>query len=129
MNEPECPDCGDVLIRLSNPVAELAIQMVEIIGGTESWPEPLINAFLRVEKALLAAEAPQETRSQSSAWQPINSVPIDGRPVVVTDGTGYMWVVSAASYLTRPLSPYELPRPLPTHWMPLPAPPSNGGQD
>ena len=57
-------------------------------------------------------------------WQPIETAPKDGRPIIVTDGAA---VYGSAWWHGRDSVWLDCDGCTPTHWMPLPAPPADGG--
>lgn len=61
------------------------------------------------------AEAELARERERGAWRPIETLPRDGRRVVVVDDTGLPWVTTADVYVTRLFAV--------THWMPLPPAP------
>lgn len=97
--------------------------------GKSSYQE-VVEEKLRVELAeahvkLEAAEA----RLSSQGWQPIETAPKDGTPVLVWDGSDAM--VSYWSNVTGldgdgEWHTWALCAEQPTHWMPLPQPPKEG---
>lgn len=68
-----------------------------------------------------------------AGWQPIESAPKDGTPVLVVENIDGRQVVGEAyccpddeSFYWAQESPHDYPEPdkiFPTHWMPLPSPP------
>ena len=57
-------------------------------------------------------------------WQPIETAPRDGSSVLAVNAAGEMAVVVGAPGRRVWLDPlYDMTGIVPTHWMPLPAPP------
>lgn len=99
------------------------------------WGQPLelLDRF-----ATLAYAAGQASKQE---WQPIETAPRDGTAILVTNGKG-VWIakhkaVYQSGYvpdnawfclmLNRDYIPARFRRGYPTHWMPLPAAPSQEG--
>jgi hypothetical protein len=85
-----------------------------------------------VEPGAAQPPTPQPPQGAHQGWRPIETAPTGGRPVLVWDGSpnGGCAVSHLLKYPGRPdswINPgcHKLH---PTHWMPLPAPPSQEGE-
>jgi hypothetical protein len=77
--------------------------------------------------AIISALPELNAHKGDDPWQPIETAPTDSRPDVLlysSDGVQQAWWCQRG-YWARPLSPKEIFG-TPTHWMPLPAAPTEG---
>ena len=88
-----------------------------------------IFEYSRIEKPVLTEDL-RALLSPEQGWREIESAPKDGRHFLAYEDTGDMYRAAfhRDGYLIAFCGQPVVQSPEPTHWMPLPAPPTKGGE-